>query len=189
MSRTSRLALAFVLVLCPVAWLFARPQSGETVEPQAPITVVLVRHAEKATDDPRDPSLSEAGRARALKLARMLGSARVSRVFCSEYKRTHQTVEPTAAAAKVEITIVPAADVAGLAAQLRTLAPGSTALVAAHSNTAPTIAAALGAKLSNLEKGPGGEQFPDAQYDRVVVLTLPTVPNAAVGLLELSSGD
>ncbi|MCE9593625.1 MAG: histidine phosphatase family protein [Planctomycetes bacterium] len=188
MSHRTRLALVFVLVLAgPAAWLFARPQKSDSLS--APITVVLVRHAEKATDDPKDPSLSDAGRARAVKLAKMLASAHVSRAFCSEFRRTHQTVEPTALAAKVDVTVVSAADVDALIAQLRALAPGSTALVAAHSNTAPKIAAALGVKLSNLEKGPGGEQFPDAQFDRLVVLTLPTGENAAVGLLELSMGD
>ncbi|HPO25790.1 MAG TPA: hypothetical protein PK135_14130, partial [Arenimonas sp.] len=34
--------------------------------------LIVVRHAEKSTDDPKDPSLSEQGNARARKLAEVL---------------------------------------------------------------------------------------------------------------------
>ncbi|MBI5435266.1 MAG: histidine phosphatase family protein [Planctomycetes bacterium] len=190
--RTLALSLVLASVLTLVGAAFAaRPASQDAREPEklAPITVILVRHAEKASDDPRDPTLSDAGKARAEKLARMFASSGVQHVFASEFKRTRLTVEPLANAAKLAIEVVPAGTPEELVAKLRALPPGAKALVAGHSNTVPKLAELLGAKLSNLEKGPAGEQFPDAQYDRVVVLSLPASTFGAPGLLEWTMGD
>src|SRR5262245_25473842 len=93
-----------------------RIPEGES--PHRLLTVVLVRHAEKATDDPDDPSLSDAGRERALALARLLRGAGVSHLFASEYRRAAATVEPLARMTGVEITRLPARDVAGLVGRL-----------------------------------------------------------------------
>ena len=57
-------------------------------------TIVVVRHAEKSTDDPRDPSLSAAGQQRAQDLRIALKDAGVSDVYVTQYKRTRQTAEP-----------------------------------------------------------------------------------------------
>lgn len=177
------LAAGIGFVLGPLA------QGSKPSEPLAPITVVLVRHAEKGTDDPRDPALSDAGKARAEKLAKMLASSGLSRVFTSEFKRTQQTAAPFASAAKLEAEVVPAGKADELVAKLRALPPGSKALIVGHSNTVPKIAELLGAKLAHLEKGPAGEQFPDAEYGRIVVLTLPLAADAAASVVELSMGD
>lgn len=177
------LAVGITFVLGPSA------QDAKPSAPPAPITVVLVRHAEKGADDPRDPSLSDAGKARAEKLAKMLAASGISSVFTSEYKRTQQTAAPFATAAELETEVVPAGKPDELVAKLRALAPGSKALVVGHSNTVPKLAELLGAKLSRLEKGPGGEQFPDAEYGRLVVLTVPLGPDAAASVVELSMGD
>ncbi|MCC6409185.1 MAG: histidine phosphatase family protein [Planctomycetes bacterium] len=190
--RTFALSLVLVPVLTLVGVAFAaRPAPQDAREPEklAPITVILVRHAEKASDDPRDPTLSDVGTARAARLAKMLASSGVQHVFASEFKRTRLTVEPLANAAKVAVEVVPAGKPEDLVAKLRALPPGAKALVAGHSNTVPKLAELLGAKLSNLEKGPAGEQFPDAQYDRIVVLTLAASSGGTPGLLELTMVD
>ena len=44
---------------------------------QTTTTFILVRHAEKGTDDPRDPDLSDAGKQRAQVLANLLKETKV----------------------------------------------------------------------------------------------------------------
>ena len=88
MRSRRRLAwLAFVVLL----------QAGATFGAEAPVTVLLVRHAEKAAGGSDDPPLSPAGEARARVLAHVAGSAGVSAIYHTQYKRTQQTVAPLAA--------------------------------------------------------------------------------------------
>src|SRR5258705_4761183 len=63
---------------------------------QLPLTVILVRHAEKATTPPDDPGLSDPGKRRAKALDAMLASAAVTAVYASEATRTQLTVKPLA---------------------------------------------------------------------------------------------
>lgn len=104
--------------------------------------VMIVRHAEKAANDPKDPNLSPAGRARANALARILKDAEIKAVFTTEFKRTKQTAAPTSASSGVAPTTVPAKDMTTLVAKLRQL-PGN-ALVVGHGNTIPDLVKALG---------------------------------------------
>ena len=50
--------------------------------------MVIVRHAEKAASDGKDPDLSPAGRARAEALVRILKDSGITAIFTSEFKRT-----------------------------------------------------------------------------------------------------
>jgi broad specificity phosphatase PhoE len=114
-----------------------------------PMTVYLVRHAEKQPAAPgakpdKDPSLSDAGRKRALALVPVMADVELAAVFATELKRTQQTVEPVAKAKGLTVEIVAARDTPALAERIRALA-GKAVLVAGHSNTVPEIAAALGA--------------------------------------------
>jgi broad specificity phosphatase PhoE len=111
--------------------------------------VVVVRHAEKATDDPADPSLSEEGLARAQELARVLADTNVSAVYTSQFRRTKQTAEPLAQAAGVVVEERPitaenvATYASDLAREIRDGHAGQTVLVVNHSNTVPDIVTAL----------------------------------------------
>ncbi len=58
----------------------------------------LVRHAEKDSNDTRDPDLSAAGRLRALRLAELLRDWPIDAMYSSDYKRTRQTLAPLAEA-------------------------------------------------------------------------------------------
>ena len=111
-------------------------------------TVILVRHAEKAAPS-ADPDLTEAGRARAEELAVVLGHFPLQAVIVSEYRRTRQTADPTAAAHHLIPIVVPArgdanAGADAVTAALRRLPAGSAALIVGHSNTLGPIIAALG---------------------------------------------
>jgi broad specificity phosphatase PhoE len=124
-------------------------------------TVILVRHAEKA-DQSKDPPLSEAGRARAGALAALLAKAGVAAVYASEYQRTIQTAEPLAAALKLAVQTIPAADSAGLADRLRSCHADDVVLVVGHSNTLPDLMRRLGHETT--------ETIDDNDYGNVFVL-------------------
>ena len=148
-----RLFLTLVL-LGPVASLAAQ---------DAPLTVFVVRHAEKGPETP-DPSLTDAGRHRAAELARILSDAHVTVLFASEFKRTLETLAPLAKATGLIPMVVSAGKMDDLISMLRALPPGSRAVVASHSNLVHLIVERLsGQKISMLG---------DQDYDRLVVVTV-----------------
>jgi broad specificity phosphatase PhoE len=104
--------------------------------------IVVVRHAEKASTGGNDPELSVAGQKRADALARILKDSQITAVFVTEFKRTQQTAAPTARAAHVSPTVVPAGDTPGLVSKLRAL--NGNALVVGHGNTIPDLVKELG---------------------------------------------
>jgi broad specificity phosphatase PhoE len=111
-------------------------------------TVIVVRHAEKATSPADDPPLSAAGRVRADSLAAMLGApsdaAPVRHVYSSEARRARETAAPLAARLGVEVEVVPGRDVETLLRTLRRDARGQTSVVVGHGDTVPRIVQALG---------------------------------------------
>lgn len=126
----------------------------------ATTTFVIVRHAEKSTDDPQDPSLSESGQARAQSLARLLADAPLTAAYATGYRRTQQTAQPAADMHGIKIAIYDAKMPAtALASQLRATHAQGTVLVVGHSNTVPGIAAAL--------SGQPVDAMSDDQYDLV----------------------
>lgn len=134
------------------------------------VTVVVVRHAEKAADDPRDPALSEAGQARARALAATFAGAGLDRAIATQFRRTRDTAAPAAEAAGVAVQVRPITAenapryAAELAAELRALPAGSTVLVVGHSNTVPAMVEAL--------SGQAAEPMPETEYDRYTVVLL-----------------
>ncbi len=131
--------------------------------------VIMVRHAEKAKDDPRDPTLSEQGQQRAQALSDTLSDSLPVAVFASPYRRTQLTAAPIAALANVKVTIIPiegdakqyAIDVAAAIAKVSEPGP---ILVVGHSNTIPPLIAALGGSEPNI-----GE----TDYDNLFMLRHP----------------
>lgn len=130
--------------------------------------VVVVRHAEKSVDDPRDPNLSDAGRQRAEALAKVLADAPLTAVYATGYRRTQQTAQPSASRHGVETQILAAGsegDGDALRERIRKAHAGTTVLVVGHSNTVPAIVSALSGKASP----PMGED----EFDRLSVIVLP----------------
>jgi broad specificity phosphatase PhoE len=104
--------------------------------------IFIVRHAEKASTGGKDPDLSVEGQKRADALAHILKDSQIASVFVTEFKRTQETAAPTARAAHVTPTVVPAGDIGALVGKLRAL--NSNALVVGHGNTIPDLLKALG---------------------------------------------
>jgi broad specificity phosphatase PhoE len=142
-------------------------------------TVIVVRHAEKAGPT-GDVPLSEAGRARALELARLLAGAGVTAIYDTQYIRTQQTAEPVAAALKLKPVVAGTTatypqDLAGAIAKDHA---GETVLVVSHSNTIPDVLHALGVA--------DPPKIGDNQYDDLFVVT--RVEGGAVKLVALRYG-
>ena len=147
----------------------APPRSSPT---QGATTVILVRHAERASNNPQDPNpgLTPAGQERARELARLLRDRRVAGVVATQFARTQLTGQPTAEAAQVVIDTVPAgrdvqAHAAAIAERIRTRYAGRTVLVVGHSNTVTKIIAALG--------GPALADLCDNAYGNLFTLVIP----------------
>jgi broad specificity phosphatase PhoE len=104
-------------------------------------TIFIVRHGEKA-DSSKDSDLSEAGRARAEALAKMLKDKNITAIYTTEFKRTQQTAAPLAQALGITVTTLPAKDNGALIAKLR--ASTGNALVVGHGDTIPNLIKELG---------------------------------------------
>lgn len=141
---------ALALVACAAAP--ARDADG--------VVFIVVRHAEKGTDDARDPSLSETGRVRAQRLAALLSDEPVHAAYATAYRRTYQTAQPVAARHFFRITTYDAQLPAPqFAQQLRTLNKTGTVLVVGHSNTVPDLVGAL--------SGQSVEAMGDDEFNRL----------------------
>jgi broad specificity phosphatase PhoE len=169
--RLHTLAFAALVAVPAVAagCASAPPPSSST---QGATTVILVRHAERATNNPQDPNpgLTPAGQERARELARLLHDRHVAGVIATQYARTQLTAQPTAEAAHVVIDTVPAsrdvqAHAAAIAQLIRTRYAGKTVLVVGHSNTVTKIIAALG--------GPALADICDNTFGNLFTLVIP----------------
>jgi phosphohistidine phosphatase SixA len=167
----------------------SQPASGETEVDLRPATVIAIRHAEKGDNDPRDPRLSEAGEARAQTLSEMLLYSGVTHIFSTDYQRTQMTVATLAAATGVAIETYNPRDLQALADILHALPAGSVAVVSGHSNTTPSIVAALGGEAKNLTSYRDMDVLGEHEYNRMFLVTLPHAKSKApVTTLELRYG-
>lgn len=154
MRNTCRILLPAILIAIAPASMRAQPA-----------TVILVRHAEKASQTESDPVLSDAGAQRAKDLAAALADARVSSVITTNLQRTRLTAAEVIAATKLTPIVVTAGGqmhAADVAAAIMKRAPGEIVLVVGHSNTVTPIIAALG--------GPRLPNLCDSQYSNMFIL-------------------
>ena len=144
------LALSLALLCACTSW----PGAGDASD------FIIVRHAEKVPDGSKDPALTAAGQARAQAIADWLADSDVIAVYSTDTLRTRQTAASTAQSHGLSIALYDGKQPAeAFAAQLRRTHPtGGTVLVVGHSNTAPSIAAAL--------CGCEVEPMTEAEYDR-----------------------
>lgn len=163
-------------------------------------TVILVRHAEKATGD--NPSLTAEGKERAAELVKVLGDSGISAIYSTEYCRTTQTAEPLARHLQLPIGIkevsggkpgfescdpdmtvlterVPTGDdfYSELVELILTRHENETVIVVSHSNVTPRLVEELGAAspcptLFPLDAD-GECHIPESQYYHLFIVKIP----------------
>jgi phosphohistidine phosphatase SixA len=111
-----------------------------------PVTILLLRHAEKGFGI--DPELTEIGRQRAARLAEVVGGSAYDLLLSSNLTRTVQTLGPLAELLGQEIEGIQA--IAEVVARLDALAHGEKAVVVHHSFTIRGILDGLGVSSEDL---------------------------------------
>jgi broad specificity phosphatase PhoE len=138
--------LACAPAILALAGGFALAQSSD----EKPVTIYLVRHAEKqdpASNPDSETPLAAEGQARAAKLAELMSGCRVSVAYTTPYKRTIDTAKPLVERNKIagSPVQVPPREIASLPERIRQ-SGATTVLVVGHSNTVPANARALAGK-------------------------------------------
>jgi len=148
----------FLLVGCqPTA-----PTTPDNQSSADPVTIFLVRHAEKADDGTKDPPLTAAGAARAARLRDMLLAADIERIYSTDYQRTRQTAKPLADTLGLPVTTYPSFDSTFITALPRKHT-GQHILMTGHSNTIPaTVNHLTGSSYADLQ---------EMEYDKVFVVS------------------
>lgn len=127
-------------------------------------TFILVRHAEKGTTG-TNPSLTEAGKNRAIELSKLLELVEVDAVFSTNYNRTLETAQPAATAKNIEVTLYDPSDLNAFAESLLKDTSNSTKLIVGHSNTTPDL-------INILMKEKQLDHLSEKEYDHLFILTL-----------------
>lgn len=128
-------------------------------------TVILVRHAEKASLED-DPPLSAAGVERAKELARVLTAVPVRAIYVTQYVRTQMTARPYAEAVGIKPVVRQAGKTyaAELAKTILAEHAGKTVLVVGHTNSTADMLRAFGVpKVAVIE---------ESTFDNLFVVTL-----------------
>jgi broad specificity phosphatase PhoE len=119
------------------------------VPARAQKAIFVVRHAEKVSES--DQRLTEAGRARAARLAQMLRDSEVTAIFATDTERARDTAKPLAEKLGLKIELYDvgggmagSVDAKNFAGRLAREHSGDVVLVVAHSNTIPELLKALG---------------------------------------------
>ena len=160
--RRIQIAVIYTAIAVGLAWFF---------ESQATTTMIFVRHAEKALSPVDDPGLSPEGQARAAELARQLVDADViagiDAIYATETRRAVETAAPVAEALGLDIHRYQneADDEPVVDAMVRDN-KGKIILVVGHSNTVPTMIAALGAS-KNVPP------IAELEYDNLYLISIP----------------
>lgn len=150
-EMTRKILILAVLLVSLAAFLSTAVAQQEF----KPITVFIVRHAEKENEPKQDPPLKKEGVARSQELAHVLAAAGVKTIYTSQFIRTKQTAEPLTAKTGVTATVLtlkPNPDNPRLIAEESTAElinkilerPGESVLVIGHSNWIPDVIKMLG---------------------------------------------
>jgi phosphohistidine phosphatase SixA len=181
--KLGRVALRSVVVIAMLSACSVLTSSIASAQDSSttPMTVILVRHAEKKIVPPenKDPDISVDGEKRAAELAKMFGEAGIDAIYVSQYKRTQQTVKPLADKLGIVATPVEAQKTPELIKQIRAQKAGQVVFVAGHNNSVPEVIAALG--------GPKLPIIPETQYDNLYILTISS--DGSAKLLKLKYGS
>lgn len=158
----NNLLYSLIILCCSVFTVNATNIDTKNVTAAAETKVFyLVRHAEK--NQGADPSLTEQGKLRALRLANVLSSTPLNKVYTTDYKRTRETALAVAEHQHLSPSLYNPADLKKTAEVL--LSEQGHILVIGHSNTTTALAELLGA-----DKQP---VIDDAnEFDRLYIVTV-----------------
>jgi phosphohistidine phosphatase SixA len=138
-------------------------------------TVIVIRHAEKATVSEPDPPLSAAGEARAALLAQMLGDTRgpgrLDAIYISSALRNRMTAAPLAGRLGITPIVAPTDDPKGLVHRMLRENSGKRVMVIGHVNTVPEIVAALSGR-SDIP------QLDEKDFGTMYIVTVPRIGHA-----------
>jgi broad specificity phosphatase PhoE len=176
LSKNARVVLALLFALTLVSC--GKPQ------PARPSTIVLVvRHAEKASDA-EDSPLTEDGARRSQALVRVAEGAGVSAIYTTQFRRNRDTAQPISDRLKIPVTELSIQDLQKPGDYGKTLAreitekhAGQTVLVVGHSNTIPLILEALTGSPAPVDH---------AEYSDLFIVTVP--PSGAAKLIKAQYG-
>jgi phosphohistidine phosphatase SixA len=125
-------------------------------------TLYLIRHAEKQSDQGRDPELTTAGEHRSQRLATWFQDKDIEDIWSSDYKRTRGTAKPLVDSSGLDLHIYDPRDLASLSSQL--VQSKHNAVIVGHSNTTPELARALCAcDIDDMD---------ESEYDRLIVISV-----------------
>ncbi|MGB8704250.1 MAG: histidine phosphatase family protein [Gillisia sp.] len=120
----------------------------------------LIRHAEKETG--KDPELTDEGKQRAKKWAKIFREVPFKEVYSTNYKRSMATARPTAKEKGLSIRSYNPDSL--YSEDFKKETHGKTVLVVGHSNTTPAFVNAItGSKYKNL---------PDNEYGALFIVTV-----------------
>jgi len=169
MKFLASISLVFYLLFSGCA------QAQEVKEESTLTTYILIRHAEKGTDDPRNPSLNEEGMERAQNLVALLKHVDINVLYSTPYKRTQQTIQPLADKYALSINEYNPSSMDFLK-EAWAQNKGKTIVISGHSNTTPKVANYLlgDAKFADLN---------ESEYDKVFVVTINEIGKGTVTVL------
>lgn len=149
LQRRAATGLTFVSIFAASACAAANAGDPPVIpDGRSETTVYLIRHAEKMSEQDRDPDLSQRGRERADSLAVQLRDSGVNMIIVTNLKRTMQTAAPLARARHISPKIIPiegtVEDHIERTANEIMRHPGATILVVGHNNTIGRIVEKIG---------------------------------------------
>ena len=165
--------MKLILLFC-VALSFVCFGAVDAAGQDRTVTIILVRHAEKADATSQDPDLSVEGKQRAERLVKRIGRYRPGAFYSTNFKRTRDTLAPLAAKRKKQVQVYDPRTPQELIDQI-VKSKTKRFVVAGHSNTVPGLANLIAKKelFKNLD---------DSEYS---VIWLLKMKNGKVTKLEL----
>ncbi len=131
--------------------LGAQPEMSSKTSDEI-FTIYLIRHAEKdlLSKNSSDPELTKCGQKRAESIRLFFDSISLDKVYSTNYIRTKNTAQPTAASKNLDITLYDSERLEDLAKRL--IENHEDVLVVGHSNTTSVLAGLLvGEELRNID--------------------------------------
>ncbi|MGX9462580.1 SixA phosphatase family protein [Shewanella sp. A14] len=162
MNKTSKMLLPLMALFSSLAMAKTNNIDAHSIEQSSNTKVFyLVRHTEKLKG--KNPSLTAQGQLRAIRLARILSSTPVTKVYTTGYNRTRETALVVSQDQHIEPSIYDPHDMDAFATLL--LKQQGHILVVGHSNTTTELVEILG----------GDKQLAidDAtEFDRLYIITV-----------------